>query len=169
MRFVWHWLQLVAGIVATAAVAWLLTAFIFHLKLLNVQTGSMVPTFRPGDALVMQRLQPTDLRPGMIVSYKSAKNPNELVTHRVVAVSKTSFRTKGDALHTADPTVRSSLLVGKVVLVLPHMGRVLSWVQTLPGLIVCVYLPAAAITIQELIRLERRYAKSHTYRLYEMV
>jgi signal peptidase len=169
MRLIWSWLQIVGAAVALVAVLWLGVAYLFHLKLLNVQTGSMVPTFRPGDALIMQRLQPSKLKPGMIVSYKSSRNPNELITHRAVTIGSQGFQTKGDAMHSPDPAVRNNLLVGRVVTVLPRMGRVLSWIQSLPGLIVCVYLPALAITIQELVRLERRYAKSHRYRLYEMI
>jgi len=129
----------------------------------------MVPTFRPGDMLIMQRTQPQNIHPGTVVSYRSSRNPNELVTHRVVQASSKSFQTKGDALSTPDPGVKDSLLVGRVVAVLPRMGRVLTWVQSVPGLVVCVYLPAAIIATQELIRLERAYAKSHIYRLRKMV
>ena len=165
LRFTWHWLQIVGGIVATLAIAWLIAALVWHLKLLNVQTGSMTPTFRPADALILQKMPASKLKPGMIVSYKSSRNPNELVTHRVVTIGTKGFQTKGDALTRPDPAVHNSLLVGRVISVLPHLGKLLSWIQTLPGLMVCVYIPALAIITQELIRLERHYAKSHIYRL----
>jgi hypothetical protein len=103
----------------------------------------------------------------MIVSYKSARNPNELVTHRAVRVINggESFQTKGDALTVADPTVRGSLLTGRVVAVLPGMGKLLDWLHSWPGLVICVYLPVTAITFQELYRLERHYFRSRLYQL----
>ncbi len=165
IRAIWLWLQLVGGALALAAISWLIAQATFHLRLLDVQTGSMRPTFRPGDALIMHRAS-GEPRVGVVVSYKSTRNPNELITHRVVGISpKTGrFQTKGDRLSTADPPVRDSLLVGQVVAVLPNMGRVLSWLQSWPGLVVCVYAPAAAIAASELYRFERNYSK----RLYRL-
>jgi signal peptidase I len=162
VRVLWAWLQIAGGAVAVLAVCWLLAQSVFHLRLLNVQTGSMVPSFRPGDALVMQRVSTAKI--GDVVSYRSPRNRNELVTHRVVKTSAGSFQTKGDALASPDPAVHTSLLAGRVVAVLPHMGRALSWIQSWPGLIACVYLPALAVAAEELIRLERRY-RSQPYHL----
>lgn len=162
LRLLWAWLQIAGGAVAALAICWLLAQSAFHLRLLDVQTGSMVPSFRPGDALVMQRVSTAKI--GDVVSYRSPRNSNELVTHRVVKTSAGNFQTKGDALTAPDPAVRSSLLAGKVIAVLPRMGRVLGWLQTWPGLVVCVYLPALAVAAEELIRLERRY-RSQPYHL----
>jgi signal peptidase I len=168
LRIVWIWLQIIGGVVALVAIAWLLMQWVFHLKLLSVQTGSMRPSFVPGDALVLQQ---TSLAPsvGMVVSYRSSRNPNEVITHRVVRLlpAKNSFQTKGDALTVADPIVRDSLLVGRVTAVLPDMGHVLNWFRSWPGLIVCVYVPVAAVAASELYRLERQYNRLRLYQLYE--
>ncbi|MEJ0073791.1 MAG: S26 family signal peptidase [Candidatus Saccharibacteria bacterium] len=165
LKAVWLWLQVAGGTLALIAVCWLAAQFAFHLKLLNVQTGSMRPAFRPGDALIMQAGREAP-KVGRIVSYHSSRNPKELVTHRVVKAGSGSFQTKGDALTAPDPPVRDSLLAGRIIAVLPGMGRVLGWLTTLPGLIACVYIPAAVIAIQELIRLERRLARTPVYRLW---
>lgn len=159
-------MQAVGGVVAVLAIGWLLAQQLFGLKLLNVQTGSMRPTFRQGDALVMQRTRREQLAPGIVVSYRSPRNPNELVTHRVVRVlpGARSFQTKGDALSVPDPAVNDSLLAGRVVAVLPGLGRLLGWMASWPGLIVCVYIPAAAIAVSELARLERHYQRKNSYR-----
>jgi signal peptidase I len=169
LRAVWLWLQVVGGAVTIAAVLWLGVQSLFHLRLLDVQTGSMRPSFVPGDALVMQSIGGEVLQPGMVVSYRSSRNPNELITHRVVRVlpATHSFQTKGDALTVADPVVRDSLLVGHITTVLPGMGRIFDLVRSWPGLILLVYLPVTAISIQELYRLERVYFRSRLYRLYE--
>src|SRR4051812_45749044 len=105
LKLLWIWLQVAGVAVAVLAVLWLGAQALFHVRLLSVQTASMQPTFAPGDALVMRRVHSQQLYPGMIVSHHSARNPNELVTHRVVRVipEKQRFQTKGDALGTADP------------------------------------------------------------------
>ena len=146
---------------------WLAAQAIFHLRLLNVQTGSMRPAFWPHDALVMKQTGKGNLQVGQIVAYKSTRNPNELVTHRIARLdSQTrSFQAKGDALDVPDPVVRDSLIVGRVVAVLPGMGRMLGWVQTWPGLVVCVYLPAAAIVASELYKLEQTHKRARFYSL----
>lgn len=165
MRAMWLWVQVLGGLVAAVAVCWLVVQSMFHLRLLNVQTGSMRPSFGPGDALVMQHIAPERLRPGMVVSYKSSRNPNALVTHRVVRVQDGSFQTKGDAVRANDPAVQNGLLVGSVVAVLPGMGRLLGWLTSWPGLVVCVYAPAIAMVASELHRLERSYRLRQVYRL----
>jgi signal peptidase len=166
-KAVWSWLQVVGGVVALVAVCWLTAQWAFHLHFLNVQTGSMRPTFQPGDALIMQQASMGAARVGDVVSYRSSRNPNELITHRVVRVypETHSFQTQGDALDVADPRVQDSLLAGRVVAILPGMGRVLGWLQSWPGLVVCVYIPAAAIGISELRRFERHYHCAESYRL----
>lgn len=157
VRFVWTWLQIAGGTLAVLAICWLAAQYAFHLRLLSVQTGSMRPSFRPHDALIMQRTTPQQLRVGLVVSYRSSRNPNELVTHRVVRITPRGFQTKGDALSTPDPMVQNSLLVGRVAAVLPGMGTPLDWLHSWTGLVMFVYAPAAAIAVSELRRLERSY------------
>jgi signal peptidase I len=159
LKFVWAWLQIAGGAVAAMAICWLAAQYAFHLRLLSVQTGSMRPSFHPHDALIMRRITPDQLRVGMVVSYRSSHNPNELVTHRVVRVTAQGFQTQGDALNMPDPMVQNSLLVGRVAVVLPRMGTPLDWLHTWPGLVACVYVPAAAIAISELRRMERSFAR----------
>jgi len=166
-KVIWLWLQVAGGAAAVVAVAWLIAQSIFHLHLLNVQTGSMRPTFRPGDALIMRNTGAAGITVGDIVSYHSSRNPKELVTHRVVKTGQGSFQTQGDALQTPDLAVKDSLLAGKITLVLPGMGRLLGWLQSWWGLAVCVYVPAAAIAIQELIRFEKKFSSDRIYRLVE--
>jgi signal peptidase len=167
LKALWMWLQICGALVATVAILWLSAQWAFHLKLLTVQTGSMRPTFKPGDALLLQRVDSSALKSGVVVSYRSSRNPNELVTHRVSQVhqGQGSFQTKGDALTVPDPTVRDSLLIGRVTTVLPGMGKLLNWLRSWPGLIVCVYTPVGIIAVSELYRLERSYTKSRAYHL----
>lgn len=169
LRAVGHWLSVVAAAIAFLALMWLLAQAVFHVRILNVQTGSMQPTFRPGDALIMQQIPQSQIDRGMIVAYHSSHYDNQLVTHRVVQTNATSLRTKGDALSTIDPMVAKSQVSGRVVTVLPGLGKLLGFIQTVPGLIVCVYLPAGAVVMGELRRLYTHYSGGGTYRLATMV
>jgi signal peptidase len=116
---------------------------------LNVQTGSMTPTFRPGDAVIAWRVAPSQLKVGDIVSYRSLRDPRVIISHRLIskqiAGRDARFITKGDALSTADPPIGSSAVIGRVWGVAPGLGKVLSWLKTPYGLGVAIYLPAAVV------------------------
>lgn len=166
-RFIWRWLQISLATVAMCAALWLAAQYMFGLRLLAVQTGSMEPVFRPGDALIMQKAGLASIKVGQIVSYKSPRNPRELITHRVVAIDyqRQRFQTKGDRLSVADPPVRAGLLVGKVINILPGLGGVLTWLHSWPALVLCVYIPGIAIGLSELLRLERYMHRWLPYQL----
>jgi signal peptidase I len=166
MRYwlVW-WLQSISALVALVAGMWLLIAHLLGLQLLAVQTGSMCPSFCPGDALIMQKVAVTEVKPGAVVSYRSSRSPNELITHRLVADYAGILQTKGDALIGLDPPIRASLLAGRVVTVLPGLGRALDDLRSLPGLIICIYLPALGLVYSELKRFEVSWNAGRPYRL----
>lgn len=149
------------------AIAWLIVQSVFGLRLLAVQTGSMRPTFKPGDALILKRSSFEAIQQGQVVAYRSSRNPDELISHRVVAVDAATrrFQTQGDAVSVADPAVGANLLVGHMLAILPGLGTMLNWLRTLPGLITCVYLPAIFIAIGELRRLERQYRRFRVYQV----
>jgi signal peptidase I len=169
VRIAWHWLHVAGATVVVVAAGWLCTGYLLQLTLLNVQTGSMQPAFAPNDLLVTQRVHADDIRVGDIVSYRSSRNPNELVTHRVVHIfaGRHSLQTKGDALNVTDPTIKDSLVVGRAVAVVSGLGKLLTWVHSWWGLAVCVYLPVGLITVHELWRLERSIFRSRLYQLHQ--
>ncbi len=167
LRLFLTWVQACSATLVCVASVWLVAQFTFHLKLLNVQTNSMRPAFQHGDALILRRATSESLHPGMVVSYRSSRNPNELVTHRVVQIDGDAFRTKGDALQVSDPTVRNSLLVGRVIGVVPGFGKVLGWLISWPGLTLCVYMPLASLLVTEVRRLSLHYMHTAKYSLYK--
>src|SRR4051812_44537687 len=73
---------------------------------LLVYGGSMEPTIPVGSIVVLDKVSPEDLRPGDIITFARATNPNVQITHRVIAVDDgpagLQLRTKGDANETAD-------------------------------------------------------------------
>jgi signal peptidase I len=130
-------------------------------RLLSVQTASMVPAFRPGDALVVAPVSARYLRLGEIVSYRNPRNPNVTITHRLVAINKRTgwLTTAGDAYRSPDPSFPPGLLVGRAAAVAPGLGVVLDTLRRPIGLALAIYLPAGLIVAAEVRRLGRTYAR----------
>lgn len=135
-------------------------------RLLTVQTGSMTPTFWPGDGLLVERVRPEALRRGDIISYRLAKNSKVIVSHRLIGITKSGMvlTTQGDSLSSADPKVSSQQLVGRAVAVMPHAGSLISKLRSPFGLVIGVYLPACLVVAFEFRRWYSQASVVH-YRL----
>lgn len=136
-------------------------------QLLSVQTGSMVPAFYPGDALVTRTVALSELRAGDIVAYRNPRNPKVIVSHRLIGINYQTGRliTHGDALQLQDVPFPAHLVVGKVAKTVPKLGLVLDFMHRPVGLIAVVYTPAAFILVGEARRLARQYRRPY-YQLY---
>ena len=108
-------------------------------RLYVVTSGSMSPTFRIGDAVVVKPLNDTTTRTlgvGKVVTFRAANNPAFLITHRIVAVKSSAggkryYETKGDANESPDETpLDPSRIVGTVTRVVPRLGAVLVALHT---------------------------------------
>ncbi len=137
-------------------------------RVLSVQTGSMVPTFKVGDAVIVQRKGLKNLHEGDIISYRSPANKSVIVTHRLVRVDYITGRlvTKGDALERVDLPFPASRLIGVVYKVVPRVGGTLDWLHSPTGLILAVYAPAVGVILYELKRLSAQY--EHVQRTYKL-
>lgn len=120
-------------------------------RLLSVQTASMVPAFRPGDAIIVRPVSLRDLRPGDVISYHSPHNPALIISHRLLSIDRRTGRltTAGDALRVADPAFSPNLLAGRAIAVFPRFGLVLDWLRRPVGLVTAIYLPASVAIIAE--------------------
>lgn len=97
-----------------------------------VHTGSMSPTFRPGD-VVIDRPAGGDYSPGEVITFTHGQG-SDLVTHRVVGVTPAGLKTKGDANHTADVwTIPSNQVHGSVLTGVPALGYVMFYLQQPKG------------------------------------
>jgi signal peptidase I len=78
--------------------------------------GSMHPTIRDGDVLVLAPIDPSELRTGAVVL---ARQSGRLVAHRIADVTKTEAGTqvllRGDALPACPPTVSADAVMARVV------------------------------------------------------
>ena len=129
-------------------------------QLLSVQTASMVPTFRPGDALIVAPVSVRYLRPGDVISYHSPRDPAVIVSHRLVSIDRQAglLTTSGDALQTQDPAFPPDQVAGRVMAVAPRLGLVLDTLRRPLALVLAVYLPAGLVVAAEVHRLARVYA-----------
>jgi signal peptidase len=121
-------LLLVMAAAGCAAAGWQL-----GYRLYAVQTGSMTPTYRPGD-LVITAPVAEELVAGDVVTFASPGG-HGLTTHRLVAVRPDGgLVTKGDANETPDVAVLDrAAVVGRAVAGVPHGGYVLVFFQQPSG------------------------------------
>ena len=89
----------------------------FGYSIFEVATGSMKDEIDIGDAVLVKINDEYDV--GDIVTYKSGE---DFITHRVVTKTDTYLITKGDANNVNDNPIDKSLVLGKVVKIMPKVG-----------------------------------------------
>lgn len=139
-------------------------------NLMIVLSPSMEETIMPGDLIVVKDAEPDDIKgesaagaqDGDIISFFDPDSERQSVlTHRVVKVNDDgTFTTKGDNNMSEDPTpCPSENLIGTYITRVPKAGDVAMWLQTTPGLIVCIAVPIVLLVAYDLI-MKKRYDKT---------
>ena len=133
---------------------------------LIVLTDSMYPVIESGDLIICHTEEPENIQTGDVIAFfDPAGNGTTIVTHRVLEVTEQAgqiaWRTKGDNNNTED---RLSVTADKLVAVyegtrIPGAGNVALFMQTTPGLIICVVCPILLLVGYDMIR-RRLYEKS---------
>ena len=130
-----------------------------------VLTDSMYPKIHAGDLIICQTIDAEDVKKGDIISFfDPASSGSAVVTHRVLEVKnengKISFMTKGDYNNTEDRLpVPAENLVGIYKTRIPGAGNVAMFMQSTPGLILCVVCPAALLIGYDMLR-RKKYEKA---------
>jgi len=134
---------------------------------LIVLTDSMYPVIESGDLIICHTAEPEEIEVGDVIAFfDPAGNGTSIVTHRVIEVTELSgapaWRTKGDNNNTED---RLTVPADKLVAVyegtrLAGFGNVALFMQTTPGLIVCVVCPILLLVGYDMIR-RRLYEKAN--------
>jgi signal peptidase I len=98
-------------------------------------TGSMSPTYLPGDLAVLYTGKNIDARPGDVVLFTVDGNP---VIHRVKSIENGQITTQGDANQAADPG-KITHVDGKLLFSIPKLGYVIDYfhilIQSIAGII----------------------------------
>ena len=107
---------------------------VFGYSIFEVVTGSMKNSINVGDAVLVKI--DDEFAVGDIVTYKSG---DDYITHRVVSEKDGYVVTKGDANNVNDNPIDKSLVLGKVIKIIPELGI---WKKVLltPKVIVLVLL-----------------------------
>jgi signal peptidase len=134
--------------------------------LLSVQSASMAPLFRPGDALLVKAATFNDLKAGEVISYQSPSDSRLIISHRLLKIDRHNglLTMAGDALGSPDPPFDRRLLMGKATAILPGFGSLLNALRHPVGLILAVYIPVLVILVGEVNRLRRLFNRV-VYRL----
>lgn len=133
---------------------------------LIVLTDSMYPVIESGDLIICHTAEAEDIAEGDVIAFfDPAGNGSSIVTHRVLEVTEKNgelaWRTKGDNNNAED-----RLLVEAEDLVAVYegtriagAGNVALFMQTTPGLVVCVVLPMLLLVGYDMLR-RRMYEKA---------
>ena len=127
---------------------------IFGRSILRVVTGSMEPTLRVGDFIIIKKTDPDMLENGDIISFYSEQSDiyGMLVTHRIVGRADDGrFITRGDANPVDDSiTVNPDKIVGKFT----RKARFFMWVNSFTDsrklILLLVMIPTTLIAFYEL-------------------
>lgn len=133
---------------------------------LIVLTDSMLPEISSGDLIISQKIDPADVKVGDVISFfDPAGSGTSVVTHRVLEVitedGTIQWKTKGDNNNAEDKAlVPAENLVGIWTGTrIAGAGNVAMFLQTTPGLIVCVVCPLALLIGYDVLR-RRKYDKA---------
>ena len=130
-----------------------------------VLTDSMYPAIESGDLIICHTAQAEEIAVGDVISfYDPMGNGTSVVTHRVLEIQNEDgellFITKGDNNNVEDQVpVTAEELIGIYQSRIPALGNVAMFMQTTPGLIVCVVCPIILLVGFDMLR-RRKYEKA---------
>lgn len=139
---------------------------LFGLQSMVVSSGSMEPTIRTGDTVLIRPVDPGTIRSGDVITFRTYAT-QRMVTHRVVDIKRidgsTYFRTQGDANSSPDANLAPAGSVsGKVRLILPKAGYLVYFASTYWGRLFLIGFPLIILMTQELRALLRSKARSES-------
>jgi signal peptidase len=125
-------------------------------RVMAITTGSMSPTIKPKDAVVVHTRGEPAPRVGDIIVFRNARVTEGMITHRVIATQTVDgeerYQTQGDANNTPDvELVRPSAVFGHVKFHIPRSGELLYKLTRPKGRLILLGPPIAAIMIEELL------------------
>lgn len=121
---------LVLGLAGTGLALWLQGYRVYV-----VHTGSMEPTYRPGD-VVIDKPPTGNYHRGDVITFLHSEYTDDVVTHRVVGVTPQGLiHTKGDANRTRDAwDIRPDRVRGTVWFTVPALGYLVVYLRNPAGI-----------------------------------
>lgn len=100
-----------------------------------VVTGSMSGAIEIGDYIIIKEAK--QYKEDDVITFKQN---NMLITHRIIEVTEEGYITKGDANTAPDDMIEYEQIEGKVVLIIPKVGKVVDFIKTPFGILVILAL-----------------------------
>jgi signal peptidase I len=114
-----------------------------------VQSGSMEPSIMTGDIIVVK--QKDKYYPNETITFYN--NSKQIVTHRISEIENELYSTKGDANRAGDDDqISKNQVIGKVILVIPKLGFLVSIAQSKLGLLLLLIIPTGILIIDQLLK-----------------
>ncbi len=151
-------MAVVLGSVVVLGVLFILSPFIWGVRFVTLDSGSMGPTIPQGSLVIITPTEPADIHVGDVISYRPPGSAT-VVTHRVASIvgegERLSFRTRGDANENVDGyLVPADRLVGRVWKQAPLLGAAANAMRGPAGFIGLILVPAAGLFVLELRRMK---------------
>lgn len=129
---------------------------LFNHRIYIVDSGSMSPTIKQDSMIIVKEMNPEGIITGDVITYYG-HNKASRITHRVIEIQNRgeSFITKGDANDTDDPMpLEGEKLIGKVVYIIPFIGKVFRFLSTKLGIALLITTAIAWIVLPKLLKKE---------------
>ena len=122
----------------------ILLSYIYFLKfnslpiprIIIIASSSMKPNLNVGDAVIVIKVKPEEIKIGDIISYNKVipYSSSNIITHRVVEINKNGefyiFKTKGDANNEIDKfDITYKEIIGKVIFSIPKIGYLFYFIK----------------------------------------
>ena len=113
-----------------------------------VSSGSMEPTLNKNDLIIIKGS--SDYMIQDIATYVTEKGT--LITHRIIEISESGYTLQGDSNNTKDKEIQKQRFLGKVALVIPNVGGILSTLSSPIGIVFIIVFPTGIILISHFVR-----------------
>ena len=123
---------------------------IFGIYMFHIVSESMEPTFYKNDLAIVKSCNTEELKVGDIITFKQE---DRVISHRISEIVKEKgeeqFVTKGDNNEVADiEPVDAQNIYGKVVFVIPKIGKIVNYIQNVRGFInICILIIMICILV----------------------
>lgn len=132
-----------------------------------ILTKSMIPTINVNDAVLVKRSDLEEFNIGDIITFSSIDSSHDgmTITHRIVGSQKDdegnlAFRTKGDNNSRDDAAyVPYHNIYGKVILKMPKLGYIQSFISKPLGLLIGIFTPILIVLFADGFRVLFSYIK----------
>ena len=116
-------------------------AHILGIYMFNIVSESMEPTLEINDVVVVKTCEATQLQKGDIITFQQ---DGRIISHRILDITKDKniikFRTKGDNNEIPDSDlIPEGQVYGKVLFSIKKIGKIISYIQNIRGLINIVF------------------------------